>query len=250
MIVCHSLVDLIMGALAPAIPERVMADSCGCIYNNGDGINLETHGRGGDVEHRHRWSDCCSQGGLGARFGKDGISAMACHVTNVANAPVEVTENRAPVLILERALRPDSGGAGQYRGGLGQVFTWKSLAHDVCSNWTSQKTKIPPQGIFGGKPGQVGRWIVKLSSGEEYAREHAIGNTELGYSDTVTCMMAGGGGYGDPLQRDPEEVRQDVVEGLVSIQGARDDYGVVVLGDSESCEIDVAATQALRSPKR
>ena len=248
MVVCHSLVDLIMGALAPAVPERVMADSCGCIYNNATGVNLESHARGGDVEHRRGWSDCCSHGGLGARFRKDGISAMACHITNVANAPVEVTEIGAPVLILERSLRPDSGGPGQYRGGLGGIYTWKSLAHDVRSSWTSQKTAIPPQGVFGGRPGQVGRWIVRPASGEEYELEHAIGTTELGYGDSVACLMAGGGGYGDPFLRDPEAVRRDVMYGLVSIQSARDDYGVVIM-DSETCEIDVAATEALRSER-
>jgi N-methylhydantoinase B len=108
-----------------------MADSCGNIYNDATGINTETHGRGGDVDHRQKWSDGPSQGGLGARPTHDGLSAVACHVTNVANPPVEVTEIEAPVLVLERALRPDSGGAGKFRGGLGQIYTWKALAHRV-----------------------------------------------------------------------------------------------------------------------
>jgi N-methylhydantoinase B len=245
MVVCHSLVDLIMGALAPAIPDRVMADSCGCIYNSGTGINLETHSRGGDVEHRQGWSDCCSHGGLGARAKKDGISGMACHVTNVANPPVEVTEIGAPVIILERALRPDSGGPGQYRGGLGQIYTWKSLAHDVRFSWTSQKTEIPPQGFFGGRPGQVGSWIVKRG-GEDRVLENSIGTSELEYGDIVVCRMAGGGGYGDPFKRDPELVRQDVVAGLVSLQSARDDYGVVIVA-SEDYRVDSAATADLRN---
>lgn len=249
MVVCHSLVDLIMGALAPNIPERVMADSCGCIYNNGTGINLETHGRGGDVEHYHGWSDCCSQGGLGARSNKDGVSGMACHVTNVANAPVEATEIGAPVLILERTLRPDSGGPGKYRGGLGQIFTWKALAHNVRFSWTSQKTKIPPQGVFGGKPGQVGMWIGNRGEEGEYALENAIGTYVLDFGDSVTNMMAGGGGYGDPFLRDPEAVCQDVMLELVSIESAREDYGVAIM-DSESYEIDEVATEALRSARK
>jgi len=248
MVVCHSVVDLIMGALAPAIPDRIMADSCGCIYNSGTGINLETHGRGGDVESRQGWSDCCSHGGLGARATKDGLGAMACHVTNVANPPVEVTEIGAPVLVLERALRPNSGGAGQYRGGLGQIYTWKSLASDALFSWTSQKTKVPPQGFFKGKPGQVGRWIVRNADGEESELEHAIGNMELGYGDIVTCLMAGGGGYGDPLLRYPDAVQQDVRRGFVSIQNAQDDYGVVISG-SGSYEIDRAATETLRTDR-
>ncbi|MFV2044592.1 MAG: hydantoinase B/oxoprolinase family protein [Anaerolineales bacterium] len=248
MVVCHSVVDLIMGALASAIPDRIMADSCGCIYNSGTGINLETHSRGGDVESRQGWSDCCSHGGLGARATKDGLGAMACHVTNVANPPVEVTEIGAPVLVLERALRPNSGGAGRFRGGLGQIYTWKSLANEALFSWTSQKTKIPPQGFFKGKPGQVGRWIVRNVDGEESELKHAIGTMELGYGDAVTCLMAGGGGYGDPLLRDPEAVYRDVVRGFVSLQNARDDYGVVISG-SEPYSIDRAATEALRKDR-
>lgn len=246
MVVCHSLVDLIMGALAPAIPDRVMGDSCGCIYNSGTGINLETHGRGGDVERRQGWSDCCSHGGLGARAAKDGVSAMACHVTNVANPPVEVTEMSAPVLVVERALRPDSGGPGQYRGGLGQIYTWKSMAHEALFSWTSQKTAIPPQGLRQGKPGETGRWEIQPATGEAFSLEHAIGNMKLNYGDTVTCLMAGGGGYGDPLLRDPQAVRRDVMRGLVSVDRAREDYGVVV-SNAPPYQLDPAATQALRS---
>ena len=246
MVVCHSLVDIIMGALATAIPERVMADSCGCIYDDATGINLETHARGGDVDHRQKWSDGPSQGGLGARATKDGVSAMACHVTNVANPPVEVTEIEAPVLILERALRLDSGGPGRYRGGLGQVYSWRSLARDVRFSWTSQKTRVPPQGLFKGKPGQGGRWLITPAHGEPRELDHAIGIAELGHGDTVTCLMAGGGGYGDPFLRDPERVRQDVMDGLVTAQSARDDYGVMIQ-DMETFSIDWAATQALRN---
>jgi N-methylhydantoinase B len=171
-----------------------MADSCGNIYNDATGINLETHGRGGDTDHRQKWSDGPSQGGLGARATKDGVSAMACHVTNVANPPVEVTEIEAPVLVLERRLRPDSGGPGRYRGGLGQVYSWRALARDVRFSWTSQKTRIPPQGLLKGKPGQCGRWVVTLANGEPRVLEQAIGVSKLGYGDAVTCEMAGGGG--------------------------------------------------------
>jgi N-methylhydantoinase B len=244
MVVCHSLVDLIMGALAPAMPQRVMADSCGCIYNDATGINLDTHGRGGDVDHRQKWSDGPSQGGLGARPTRDGVSAMAAHVTNVANPPVEVTEIEAPVLILERALRPDSGGPGQFRGGLGQIYTWKSLARNVRFSWTSQKTVVPPQGLLGGQPGAPGRWVLRLGDGEEAPLEQAIGTAELDYGDVVTCLMAGGGGYGDPLARDPQAVLEDVRAGLVSVESARTQYGVVI--DPDSRKLDEKATRALR----
>jgi N-methylhydantoinase B len=244
MVVCHSLVDLIMGALALAIPDRVMADSCGCIYNEGTGINLDTHSRGGAVDRRRGWSDGPSQGGLGARPTLDGVSAMACHVTNVANPPVEVVEIEAPVLILERALCPDSGGPGRFRGGLGQIYTWKAQAHNVTFSWTSQKTAVPPQGLFGGQPGMPGQWLVRPAGGKETPLPQAIGTTELGYGDVVSCLMAGGGGYGDPLQRDLKAVLEDVRAGLVSVDSAHTKYGVVIC--PESNDIDVQATQNLR----
>lgn len=247
MVVCHSLVDLIMGALAPAIPDRVMADSCGCIYNDATGVNLETHGVGGDVDHRQKWGDGPSQGGLGARATKDGVSAMACHVTNVALPPAELTEIEAPVLILERSLRPDSGGPGRYRGGLGQIFTWKSLAHDVRFSWTSQKTELPPQGIFGGHPGAPGRWFIEKND-ERRPLTQAIGTIELGYGDVVSCWMAGGGGYGDPLERAPEAVYEDVMTGVVSLENARELYGVAINVDTG--DIDYETTELLRRRKR
>lgn len=244
MVVCHSLVDLIMGALAPAIPERVMADSCGCIYNDATGINLETHGLGGDMDHRQKWSDGPSQGGLGGHSGLDGVSAMACHVTNVANPPVEVTEIEAPVLILERSLRCDSGGPGKFRGGLGQIYSWRALAHSVRFSWTSQKTAIPPQGVFGGKPGATGKWLLRSDNGKEQPLRYAIGTKELDYGDEVTCLMAGGGGYGDPLERNPQSVLADVRLGLISLENALKDYGVMI--DPDQMEIDLEATTRLR----
>jgi N-methylhydantoinase B len=244
MVVCHSLVDLIMGALAPAIPERVIADSCGCIYNDATGINLRTHQQGGDTDHRQKWSDGPSQGGLGARHHLDGVSAMACHVTNVANPPVEVTEIEAPVLILERALRPDSGGPGKQRGGLGQIYTWKALAEQVYFSWTSQKAVVPPQGMFGGLPGAHGRWrVLHEKDGQEQTLPQAIGMMELEYGDIVSCEMAGGGGYGDPQQRDPRLVQKDVRMGLVSIESALDDYGVVL--DPQNLDIDWEVMEGL-----
>lgn len=244
MVVCHSLVDLLMGALAPALQEKAMADSCGCIYNDATGINLETHGQGGDMDHRQKWSDGPSQGGLGARPHKDGVSAMAAHVTNVANPPVEVTEIEAPVLIMERALRSDSGGPGKYRGGLGQVYTWRGLAQGIRFSWTSQKTVIPPQGLFGGRPGGPGRWLVRQAGVEPYALTNSIGIIELQPEVEVTCIMAGGGGWGDPFERDPQAVREDVRLGLVSMKSALEDYRVILKG--EKLDVDEEATQKMR----
>jgi N-methylhydantoinase B len=250
MVVCHSIVDLIMGAMAPAIKNRVISDSCGCIYNDATGINIETHGQGGDVDHRQKWSDGPSQGGLGARSNQDGVSAIACHVTNVANPPVEVTEIEAPVLILERALRPNSGGIGQFRGGLGQIYSWKALAHKVQFSWTSQKTMIPPQGLFGGLPGSPTRWTIKQNKQNECVLDRSIGTAELEYGDVVTCYMAGGGGYGDPLKRDPEAVRKDVLLGYITTERAKEDYGVVLDDATLAVQKDLTEETRKYFPKK
>jgi N-methylhydantoinase B len=127
---------------------------------------------------------------------------------------------------------------------LGQIYTWKALARDVTFSWTSQKTAVPPQGLFGGQPGMPGQWLLRPADGEEVFLPNAIGTAGLNYGDEVSCIMAGGGGYGDPLKRDIAAILEDVQTGLVSVESARSEYGVVI--NSESKEIDLEATHNLR----
>ena len=115
MVTDHILVDLIMGAMSQAIPKKVMADSCGTLYDFCTAINLETHPRREKVSHRQYWGEI-APGGLGARYGKDGLSIMACHVTNCPIPPIEAQEIEAPMLFLERSIFPDSAGPGKYTG--------------------------------------------------------------------------------------------------------------------------------------
>ncbi len=227
MVTDHLLVDLIMGALAGAVPEKVMADSCGCLYDFCSAENVETH-PGGNVANRHYWGEVVP-GGLGARNGKDGITIMSCHVTNCPIPPVEAQEIESPVLFLERAIQPDSAGPGKYRGGFAQRRKWKLLGYDGQLSHTSQKSKIPPQGFFGGKPGKSGKWIINEGTPKERVLEEAMGDViNLEFGDTVTCITPGGGGIGDPFDRNPEMVLRDVLNGLISQEKAAEDYGVVV----------------------
>jgi N-methylhydantoinase B len=227
MVTDHILVDLIMGALAEAVPEKVMADSCGCIYDFCSARNVETH-PGGDVGNRHYWGEIVP-GGLGARNGKDGITIMSCHVTNCPLPPVEAQEIESPVLFVERAIQPDTAGPGKFRGGFAQRRKWAILGHDGQFFHTSQKSRIPPQGFFGGKPGKSGKWIINEGTPGERILEEAMGDViDLKYGDTVTCITPGGGGMGDPLERDPEMVMNDMQNGLISPEKALEDYGVVV----------------------
>jgi N-methylhydantoinase B len=109
---------------------------------------------------------------------------------------------------------------------------------------TSQKTVIPPQGLFGGLPGATNRWFLRREGLESQVLEHSIGTAELGYGDIVSCQMAGGWGYGDPLKRDPETVRKDVLLGYVSLENARDEYGVVL--DADTLKVQKELTEELR----
>lgn len=227
MVTDHILVDLIMGALAEAVPKKVMADSCGCLYDFCSAKNIQTH-PGGDVGNRHYWGEIVP-GGLGARNGKDGITIMSCHVTNCPLPPIEAQEIESPVLFLERAIEPDSEGPGRFRGGFAQRRKWKVLGHEAQFFHTSQKSRIPPQGFFGGKPGKSGKWIINEDTAGERILQEAMGDViDLDYGDTVTCITPSGGGIGDPLERNPELVLQDVLNELITPERARQEYGVVI----------------------
>jgi N-methylhydantoinase B len=221
MIVCHSIVDLVMGALAQAVPERVMGDSCGCLYN----YTIVTHP---ETNRRTVFGEVVP-GGIGATSRADGIEVVACHVTNCHIPPTEAIEMESPVLYVRREMRTDSGGPGMYRGGVGQVLTYRILGDSPELQHTSQKSVSLPQGVVGGKPGDGGRWVINESQESEHRLSHAIGDIEpLHEGDTVTHYTPGGGGYGDPMRRDPLAVARDVRLGFVTPDAALRDYGVRV----------------------
>ncbi|UUZ77025.1 hydantoinase B/oxoprolinase family protein [Polaromonas sp. P1(28)-13] len=221
MIVCHTIVDLVMGALAQAMPERVMADSCGCLYNFTYADDVATGKRSmfGEVV----------PGGIGATAQADGMEVMACHVTNCHIPPTEAIEMESPVLYLRREMRCDSGGAGQFRGGVGQVLTYQVLGTDARLHHTSQKSVSLPQGVFGGAPGDGGGWVINEGLASERVLPYAIGDIEaIAVGDTVTHYTPGGGGYGPVGDRDPAAVRRDVLNEFISPGAAQSVYGVAL----------------------
>ena len=245
MVTDHILVDLIMGAMSQAVPTKVMGDSCGNNYDFCNGTNLETHPRGGEATHRQYWGEI-GPGGLGARATKDGLSVMACHVTNCPIPPLEAQEIEAPMMFIERALLPDSEGAGKYRSGFAHRRKWVLLGYDGLFSHVSQKGFIPPQGLFGGQPGRCSQWIINEGRPDERILEYTMGDViPLEYGDTITCLTASGGGYGDPFERDVELVLEDVTLGLVSVERAKNVYGVVI--DPQTLTVDAEATEALRA---
>ena len=197
---CQRVVDLIFGALAPALPERVTAASNGACFSitfaghqpldNALWVYLETIG-----------------GGSGARAGKDGLDGVHVHMTNTSNLPVEALEVEYPLTLLRYELVDGSGGAGQYRGGMGLRRVYRA-EHECRVRVDGARLLSPPWGLFGGRPG--GKAAVATGGGAVPV-DH--GRVRLRAGEIVEVVTAGSGGYGPPEQRDAAAVRQDAVEG-------------------------------------
>lgn len=231
-LVGHFLPSVVMGALADALPDNVMAPGF-------DGL-WDTHISGTDRADRHFSYTWFSAGGAGAMKGKDGMSATA-YPSGIAGVQAEVMEALAPLVIRERSLRNDSGGAGEFRGGLGQVMHIEVLSdEDYLFSGLYERTKHSAPGLHGGGDGQTG----ELNNSKDLDLKPKV--STLVPSDTIILLeMPGGGGYGHPWRRDIAAVLEDVTEGYVSTQRARELYGVEI--DERNLVVDEAATSGLRS---
>lgn len=234
------LPDLMIGCLYGALGGKVPAEGTSCLWN------LFAMGGPGRVEADPAdLVDAVSfnvmsfhSGGTGARPGKDGLSATA-FPSGVRNVPVEVTEALSPILVRRKEYRVDSGGAGEFRGGLGQVMEVVSL-DDAPFGFSANYDRVhfPPRGRDGGKDGAAG--VLRLASGELLRGK---GQQTVPKGGTLFIEMPGGGGLGDPRRRDPLRVLEDVKLGMVSRAAASADYGVII---GEDLAIDWKATEAAR----
>ncbi len=155
-------------------------------------------------------------------------------------------ELQCPQLNLTHEFLTDSGGPGKYRGGLGVKYMIRWQAPKVSASMHGDGVLNPPYGLFGGKPGSLNRPII--NEGQDSAiRMPSKGLFELAEGDTYTLYASGGGGWGDPLDRDPEAVRQDVLNEFVSVEAAVKDYGVLLTDD---LEVDQQATAQLREKRK
>jgi len=228
------IVDVILQALAQAIPERVIAASSHWANPIFEGIDP----RGG---RRFVYYDIIV-GGMGARPHKDGAEAV-CGSFNLENIPVEVNESNYPILIERLELIPDSAGAGTFRGSCGLRKDIRFLGERGSVSNLSDRHRFPPPGLFGGRPGALGRTL--LNPGTEREQDlHPKAIYPLAHADLVSLRVSGSGGYGDPRARDPELVARDVALGHVSADQAREGYGVVI--DPVSGAVDAVATGRLR----
>lgn len=215
----HLLPDVVYGCLDQAIPGRVPAEGTSNLWSlkliAGHGLT----GIGGKAGTPFMTMSFHS-GGAGARPRQDGLSATP-FPSGVRNVPVEATEAITPLVIWRKELRPDSGGAGRQRGGLGQTMEVGSREDAAFGLFASfERVKYPARGRDGGGPGERGS--VRLASGKEMGPK---GLQVVPAGDRIVVSMPGGGGMGVPAERDPEAIRRDIRLGYVTEEAARRDYG-------------------------
>lgn len=211
-----TVIDTILKALAPAVPELIPAahkgDMGGCsffgFYDDGSRFLLMN----------------IFGGGWGGRPHEDGESAaVSVCQGDVRNTPVELQEIKYPFIIEKHALRPDSGGAGEHRGGLGIELSYRCMR--ACrGNINFDRTVTPPWGLHGGHTGEISMAIIDRADGTQQ-KVHKATDVQFKPGDRITFLTAGGGGYGDPRNRSRTDLEEDIANGLVSAEAAARDYG-------------------------
>jgi N-methylhydantoinase B len=234
------LLDLMIRALAPVLPDAVAAGL------PGDSWNVFIMGRKPDNQEFFCSGEALD-GGWGASAQADGASAVIHSAAgDFRNMPVESLEARYPVLLRRLQLGADSGGPGRHRGGLNVVKEYELLT-DAAVTLHFDRARTPSWGLFGGGSGGKPSVRVLPASGSERIL-YKVEQLTLARGSRFVAATGGGGGYGDPLDRSPELVRADVLDGYVSRDAAESAYGVVLQGDQN--EVDQRATQQLRHDRR
>jgi N-methylhydantoinase B len=236
-----TIVDTIFKAVAPAIPDRVAAG------HHADLIIAQFIGFSNNQFIFAGLSH--AGGGWGAKKTEDGVSAtIAMNDGDTHNSPIELLEVKYPLFAERYELVPDSGGAGKYRGGLGVDREVQPL---IELKFTShiERSQCKPWGLFGGGDAMANALFLRKDGKNLGDLPNAKAFTlSLKLGDSATIRGGGGGGYGDPTEREPEKVREDVYQGYVTLGAARDTYGVVL--DAETLTVDAAATKTRRDEIR
>lgn len=244
------IIDMIEGQIfGPLMPERVSASSGGTCTNF---LFAGVHPDTGSYYTNYHFEGC----GWGGRAGQDGNSAQVAQHANCANTPVEIFESRFPWLTEEYALATDSAGAGTHRGGLGSRRVLVAAADEINISVFADRSKVAPEGLFGGSTGGNGRIAIQLAGTDTFRSATELygfssptkfANVLLTHGDKVMLLSPGGGGFGNPVERDPEAVALDVANRAVSASEARERYGVVL---DSSGAVDSDATTMLRASMR
>ena len=211
---CQRVVDLIHGALAPAVPDRIIA-AC-------NGANTSLHLSGVDPRTGNYFVYVETVGGgFGARATKDGLDGVQVHITNTSNLPVECLESEYPLVVDRYELIQDSGGAGRWRGGMGIQRQIRAVGHAAVFRVAGTRQKTAPWGLFGGMEGAPGRVVIHRNCVDGLSRT----DKQLGPGDSVSIITPGAGGYGDPGKREKDLISQDLREEKISPEQAASVYG-------------------------
>jgi N-methylhydantoinase B len=199
---CQRIVDVVLGALAPCLPQLAVGGSNGAnttaVFAGNDPrsgqpyVYLETLG-----------------GGFGGRASKDGKDAVQVHITNTSNLPIEAIEIEYPLMVEEYGLVEDSGGAGKHRGGMGLRRTIRPVDHVCIFNGAGERFANRPWGVFGGEPGATGRYRLRGDDGAETPLPHKPASVTLRPDQRVVVESPGAGGYGDPAERSADDLARD-----------------------------------------
>ncbi|MEH7342430.1 hydantoinase B/oxoprolinase family protein [Bacillus sp. JJ1532] len=214
-----------LGALHEAMPDKVIAEGATSLWN------IQVYGE--DLQGKPFSYVTFNTGGMGATPIKDGLSATG-FPSGVKGTPVEIAEINSPLIFYQKELRQDSGGSGKYRGGLGQIIR---VGVRTDKPWRLpfmfDGLNFPPSGLLGGLPGEKAEVLLN-----DETPLTSKGLYTMAPGDTITLKLPGGGGYGSPKERDPELVLSDVINGYISQEKAKEDYGVVIESTPNGMQIE------------
>ena len=238
---CRRITHALYGAFAQALPETVFA----CPGGGEVGV-----GAGGYDKSKTPWQawvylEFHNETACGGRPTKDGMDGQGANISNLANIPVETIEAEQPIRIEEYGLLADTEGAGRYRGGLGMVRTYRFLSDDTVVQVRADREKTAPYGLNGGLASTTTK-VTVTKDGETVPMPGKFLDT-LGNNDSLRIAWPGAGGWGDPMEREPQAVLADVIAEKVSVERAQAVYGVVV--DATRRTIDFECTRRLRAER-
>ena len=218
------VIDVIFGAFAKAAPERA---------NGSPFATINALSLSGWRQHGRRWvMFCFFGGGLGGNPETDGLNHGNNPISTATIPPLEILESLYPVMFTQWALRPDSGGPGRHRGGLGAIYEIEALADGTEVFLLGERGKYPPPGANGGGSAVLNRFVYETDTGEATPPlVSKVTDVRIRRGQKVRLETPGGGGYGDPRGRDPERIARDVRLGYVTREAAERDYGVTIGAD-------------------
>jgi len=233
-------IDLVLKALAPVIPEKVTA---------GNSAHLHFMAYSGfDTEEGEYWVYLeANEGSYGGRVNMDGLDSIDSLIANTRNNPIEELEWRFPMRTERYELRDEPCAAGEWRGGLGVVRKNRFLVDSIVTCEGERHDSDLPWGSFGGQDGLNASTIVNPGEPDEEHWPSKFTGLPFKAGNVIQITVPSSGGFGDPLERDPERVLSDVLDDFTTIELAERDYGVVI--DAATMAVDAAATDALRAER-